>query len=92
MGSQCRSRNRLAGFERVSVAKRRGWHDAILVDVPLAPGENRIVLTLNKADRKGWFTRVGLQPDPVAALWAMLEHDFPRVAAPPARRGSLQLV
>ena len=70
--------NRLAGFERVSVAKRRGWHDALLVDVHLAPGENRIVLTLTKADRKGWFTRVGLQPDPVAALWAMLEHDFPR--------------
>jgi hypothetical protein len=70
--------NRLAGYERVSVAKRRGWHEAILVDVPLAAGDNRLVVTLSKRDRKNWFTRVGLHPDPIPALWAMLEHDFPR--------------
>ena len=35
--------DRMAGYGRVPVAKRRGWHDAVLIDVPLVRGENRLL-------------------------------------------------
>jgi hypothetical protein len=71
-------RDRLEGYARVPVAKRRGWHDAILVDLPLQPGANHVVIALGKGARRSWFTSVKLNSNPVAALWPMIEHDFPR--------------
>lgn len=70
--------DRLDGYRRVPVAKRRGWHDALLVDVPLVAGENRLAVALDKRGQRGWFTAVRVQSRPDAALWAMIEHDFPR--------------
>ncbi|MCR4413826.1 MAG: hypothetical protein NUV77_15510, partial [Thermoguttaceae bacterium] len=77
-GRQVTLRDKLEGYARVPVAKRRGWHEAALVDLPLARGENRLVVSLNKGARKGWFTTVRVSSNPAAALWAMVEHDFPR--------------
>ena len=77
-GRQVRLEDRLDGYARVPVAKRRGWHEAVLVDLPLERGENRLVVALNKGADKSWFNAVRLVPQPVPALWAMIEHDFPR--------------
>jgi hypothetical protein len=70
--------DRLDGYRRVPMAKRRGWHDALLVDVPLVAGENRLAVTLDKRGQRGWFTAVRVQSQPGPALWAMIEQDFPR--------------
>jgi hypothetical protein len=70
--------DRLAGYNRVPVAKRRGWHDAVLVDVPLVRGENRLLVALGKGSERAWFNAVRLAPDPLPALWSMIENDFPR--------------
>lgn len=75
-------RNRLAGYERVPVGKRRGLHEALLVDLPLSAGENRLEVALAKGAQKAWFNLVRLDPSPVPALWAMIEHDFPRERNP----------
>ena len=77
-GRQIELHNRLAGYERVPVGKRRGWHDAVLLDVPLAAGENRLVVALNKGPRRHWFNSGPVASNPVPALWAMIENDFPR--------------
>ena len=83
-GQQVELRNKLEGYERVPVAKRRGWHerfvwhDAVLVDLPLQPGENHLVVSLHKQERKSWFNSVRLFPQPAPALWSMIENDFPR--------------
>jgi hypothetical protein len=77
-GKQAALRNRLAGYERVPVAKRRGWHEAVLVDVALEAGENRLLVALGKGAQKSWFNAVRVTPAPEPALWAMIEHDFPR--------------
>jgi hypothetical protein len=70
--------NRLEGYPQVPVAKRRGWHDAIIIDVPLPKGESRLLLSLGKGGQRHWFTAVRLASNPVPALWAMIENDFPR--------------
>ncbi len=76
--------NRLAGYERVPVAKRRSWHErfnwheAILVDLNLQPGENHLVVSLHKPGRKPWFNCVRFSSEPTTALWSLIEHDFPR--------------
>ncbi|MHB8974333.1 MAG: hypothetical protein ACYC3X_01245 [Pirellulaceae bacterium] len=83
-GQQVDLRNKLEGYQRVPVAKRRGWHerfawhDAVLVDLPLQPGENHLVVTLHKQARKSWFNSVRLFPQPASALWPLIEEDFPR--------------
>jgi hypothetical protein len=77
-GRQVRLCDRLAGYNRVPVAKRRGWHDAVLIDVPLARGENRLLISLGKGSQRSWFNALRLAPDPVPALWSMIENDFPR--------------
>jgi len=79
-GKQVSLHNRLAGYENVPVAKRRGWHDGLLVDVELQAGDNHIVLSLGKDGQKSWFTAVRFSSNPAAALWAMIENDFPRSA------------
>jgi hypothetical protein len=71
-------RNRLEGYQRVPVAKRRGWHEAVLADVPLEPGENRLVVALGKGPQPSWFNAVRLSSDVTPVLWAMIENDFPR--------------
>ena len=76
--------NRLAGYERVPVAKRRSWHErfnwheAILVDLNLQPGDNHLVVSLHKPGRKPWFNCVRFSSEPTTALWSLIEHDFPR--------------
>ncbi len=70
--------NKLAGYENVPVAKRRGWHDAVLIDLKLKAGENRLVVSLRKGDRGSWFTAVRIASEPIPAIWAMIENDFPR--------------
>ena len=70
--------NRLDGYQRVPVAKRRGWHEAILVDVPLQKGENRLAIALGKASQRSWFNSVRLSSNPVPVLWALIENDFSR--------------
>jgi len=83
-GRQVELRNKLEGYQRVPVAKRRGWHeryawhDAVLVDLALQRGENRLVVTLHKPPRMRWFNSVRLVPRPAPALWPMIENDFPR--------------
>jgi hypothetical protein len=77
-GRQLPLADRLDGYRRVPVAKRRGWHDALLIDVSLAAGESRLAVALGKRGHPSWFTTVRVQPQPHAALWAMIEHDFPR--------------
>ena len=83
-GQQVELRNKLEGYQRVPVAKRRGWHerfawhDAVLVDLTLQPGENHLVVTLRKQERKSWFSSVRFFPQPAPALWPMIENDFPR--------------
>ncbi|MBI5395466.1 MAG: hypothetical protein HZA91_09250 [Verrucomicrobia bacterium] len=77
-GRQVPLHDRLAGYERVPVAKRRGWHEAVLVDVTLDAGENRLLLALGKGAQKSWFNAVRVSSAPTPALWAMIEHDFPR--------------
>jgi hypothetical protein len=77
-GRQVQLQNLLAGYERVPVAKRRGWHEAVLVDLGLQRGENRVVVALGKGPQKSWFNAVRLISDPAPALWAMIENDFPR--------------
>jgi Hydrazine synthase alpha subunit middle domain len=69
--------DRLAGYERVPVAKRRGWHDAVLVDVPLEAGENRLLVALDKHAQRSWFNAVRVSSAPEPALWAMIQNDFP---------------
>ena len=69
--------DRMAGYGRVPVAKRRGWHDAVLIDVPLVRGENRLLVALGKGSQRAWFNAVRLVPDPLPALWSMIENDFP---------------
>lgn len=70
--------DRLAGYSQVPVAKRRGWHEAVLVDLPLERGANRLLVSLRKGSQAGWFNTVRLTPEPVPALWAMIENGFPR--------------
>jgi hypothetical protein len=70
--------NRLAEYPRTSVAERRGWHDLILIDLPLQAGVNQIVVSLDKGTRKRWFNSVSFASQPVPAIWTLLEHDFPR--------------
>ena len=83
-GQQVELRNRLEGYERVPVAKRRSWHerfdwhDAVLVDLTLQPGENHLVVSLHKPERKPWFNCVRFCSQPAPALWSMIENDFPR--------------
>ncbi len=77
-GRQARLCDRLAGYDRVPVAKRRGWHDAVLIDVPLERGENRLLVALGKGSQRSWFNAIRLAPDPVPALWSMIENDFQR--------------
>ncbi len=77
-GRQVQLCDRLAGYDRVPVAKRRGWHDAVLIDVPLERGENRLLVALGKGSQRAWFNAVRLAPNPVPALWSMIENDFPR--------------
>ncbi len=83
-GRQVALHNRLAGYERVPVARRRSWHerfvwhDAVLVDLTLQPGENHLVVSLHKPERKPWFNCVRFSSQPTSALWSMIEHDFPR--------------
>jgi hypothetical protein len=77
-GRQVRLCDRLVGYNRVPVAKRRGWHDAVLIDVPLERGENRLLIALGKGSHGSWFNAIRLAPDPVPALWSMIENDFPR--------------
>ena len=83
-GQQVELRNKLDGYERVPVGKRRSWHerfvwhDAVLVDLALQPGENHLVVSLNKQDRKAWFNCVRFCSQPAPALWSMIENDFPR--------------
>ena len=66
------------------VAKRRSWHerfvwhDAVLVDLTLQPGENHLVVSLHKQERKSWFNCVRFCSQPAPALWSMIENDFPR--------------
>jgi len=57
-GRQLRLHEKLPGYSRVPVAKRFGWHEALLIDVPLAAGENRLALSLRKGPQKSWFTVV----------------------------------
>ena len=76
-GHQVRLCDRMAGYDRVPVAKRRGWHDAVLIDVPLVRGENRLLVALGKVSHPNWFTAVRLVSDPLPALWSMIENDFP---------------
>ena len=76
-GKQVMLNDRLAGYERVPVAKRRGWHDAVLVDVPLEAGENRLVVALDKHAQRSWFNAVRVSSAPEPALWAMIQNDFP---------------
>jgi hypothetical protein len=57
-GHQVPLHDKLAGYAQVPVAKRRGWHEAALVDLPLERGENRLVVSLNKGPHRGWFTAV----------------------------------
>jgi hypothetical protein len=77
-GQRVRLNDKLAGYSDVPVAKRRGWHEAILIDLPLVAGENRLLVSLRKGTQAGWFNAIRLSSDPVPALWAMLEQDFPR--------------
>ena len=76
--------NRLAGYERVPVAKRRGWHErfnwheAILIDLNLQAGDNHVVVSLHKPGRKPWFNCVRFASEPTTALWSLIENDFPR--------------
>ena len=77
-GRQARLCDRLAGYDRVPVAKRRGWHDAVLIDVPLERGENRLLIALGKGSQRSWFNAIRLAPDPAPALWSMIENDFQR--------------
>jgi len=77
-GRQVVLADKLAGYSRVPVAKRRGWHDAVLVDLALERGENRVLVSLRKGPRGPWFNSVRISPEPVPALWAMIENDFPR--------------
>ena len=76
-GRQVALHNRLAGYEGVPVAKRRGWHDAVLVDVTLDAGENRLLVALDKNSQRSWFNAVRVSPAPEPALWAMIQNDFP---------------
>ena len=91
-GEQLPLHNKLAAYTRVSVARRRGWHDAVLVDVNVQPGTSLILLSLRKRNLRAWFTAVSFTPNPVPALWALLEHDFPRCKQSLARHDPLQLV
>jgi hypothetical protein len=77
-GHPVRLCDRLAGYNRVPVAKRRGWHDAVLIDVPLKAGENHLLVALGKGSQRFWFNAVRLASDPAPALWSMIENDFPR--------------
>jgi hypothetical protein len=77
-GRQVRLADKLSGYSRVPVAKRRGWHDAVLIDLALKRGENRLMVSLRKGLSAAWFNSVRVSPEPVAALWAMIENDFPR--------------
>ena len=74
--------NRLDGYQRVPVAKRRGWHEALLADVPLERGENRLVVALGKGPQRSWFNAVRVSSDLTPVLWAMIENDFPRGGHP----------
>ena len=77
-GQQVPLHNRLDGYTRVPVAKRFGWHDAVLVDLPLLPGVNRLAVSLDKNGQQSWYNAVGFSPNPVPVLWAMIENDFVR--------------
>lgn len=74
--------DKLQGYAEVPVAQRRGWHDALLVDLDLGQGENRLLVSLDKGKRAAWFNAVRFASQPADALWAMIEHDFPRSANP----------
>ena len=76
-GRQVPLDDKLEGYAAVPVAKRRGWHDVVLIDLPLVPGANRLLVSLRKG-AASWFTAVRIDPQPVPALWAMIENDFPR--------------
>jgi hypothetical protein len=77
-GRRVAPEDRLQGYARVPVGKRQGWHDAVLIDVALVHGENRLLVALGKGSQPSWFTTVRIAPQPVPALWAMIENDFPR--------------
>jgi hypothetical protein len=79
-GRQVELHNRLEGYQRVHVGKRRGWHDAVLIDLAIPRGDNRLLVARDKGPRQGWFDTVGFTPNPAAVLWAMIENDFPRSA------------
>jgi hypothetical protein len=77
-GQQLQLNNRLAGYEHVPVAKRRGWRDCLLIDLPLQSGENRVLVKLHAGSQRSWFNAIRVQSDPAAILWSMIEVDFPR--------------
>ena len=76
-GRQVELRSRLEGYQDVPVAKRRGWHEALLVDLSLQPGENRLVVSLQKGAQHQWFNSVRISSNPAPALWSMIQNDFP---------------
>jgi hypothetical protein len=78
-GRQLVIQDRLAGYQRVPIARRHGWSDAILIDVPLQAGENRLLITSCKRGQRAWFDAIRHDEDPAAVLWAMAENDFPRL-------------
>ena len=77
-GRRVAADDRLQGYGRVPVAKRRGWHDAVLIDLPLDRGENRLMVVLGKGAEASWFNAARFHPEPAAPIWAMVENDFPR--------------
>ncbi len=77
-GQPLAMQNRLLAYPQTTVAQRRGWHDLILVDLPLAKGRNQITISLHKGPHKSWFNAISLTPHIAPAIWALLEHDFPR--------------
>ncbi|MGO8748022.1 MAG: hypothetical protein ACLQNE_18770 [Thermoguttaceae bacterium] len=77
-GRRVAADDRLQGYARVPVAKRRGWHDAVLIDLPLDRGENRLMVVLGKGAQASWFNAARFHPEPAAPIWAMVENDFPR--------------
>ena len=82
--------DRLQGYARVPVAKRRGWHDAVLIDLPLDRGENRLMVVLGKgAASVPWFNAAACHPEPAAPNLGHGGERFSKVRQPAARASTI---
>ena len=81
-GRQAPLHNKLEGYPRVPVAKRRGWHEAILIECcRLLPARIDCWYRWTRASKRAWLNTVRLSSNPVTGAMGADRERLPQVTA-----------